>query len=141
MKKLYFYFFIVLVLGYCSCNLSRNIIDPRIITESYNYIELTDTFQLKIIMYMPCGSIRRSPCADFFIGINDKNDTIRVISTYNMLDTIYQYNDEVWIIPESKPNNPVITSICVNPINRKKWELCEWQTNKYYKTIYGKIVK
>lgn len=143
-NKCIYKFVLLIILGsfYNSCTVSNNITNTTELVESYSYIEIIDSFEMKIITYIPCQKAIRwgNPCVAQYIGIIQNADTIRVLSLSNSTDTMFKENDIVKVIPKKKPDYNVSLSICVEQIDKKHWNLCDWQT-KDYKTTYGKLVK
>lgn len=138
MKRLYKILPFLLSFLLLGCATNRQIDQQKEIL-SYDFIELTDPFEIIILDYTPAGcSCGGRSCASNTIGKTKDNDTIRVLSLCNT-DTTYQLGERVKVIPSEKPKfNVMIAQYWVNQNNNLY--IPEIQ-QRIRKTIYGKLIR
>lgn len=86
-----------------SCQNSRLVFEGSVVyNQQINFVEITDTFSMKVISFIistPCGNqANASSC----IGVTMSYDTIRVFTLCNTEDT-FEADDIVFVTPMKKP--------------------------------------
>jgi hypothetical protein len=130
---------IIILIASCSC--SRKSITYT--TEAINYINVVDSFNMRIIYYIPsdgCGNIPKAS-ASSCIGIRKDNmDTIRVLSLCNK-DTTFKTNQDILVFPYKKPTFSVSFPLLFTiEMQGKNFKLLDYRF-KGVKTIFGTLKK
>jgi hypothetical protein len=102
------------------------------------FVEMTKPFEIKILDYVSCSASRdcRFPCASNCIGVTKENDTVRVLSLFN-IDTTFTINETVTVTPEKRPNYYV--AIAQYLINEGSQTFLPAIQRRKLKTTYGNL--
>lgn len=130
------WFTLIIVTG---CTITKHASNPvEDVLEYCEFVEMIKPFEIKIIDYVPCSSSHNSrfSCASNCIGITKENDTIRVLSLFN-IDTTFTINESVTVTPEKKPNSHVV--IAQYLINEGGQTFLPAIQRRKLKTTYGNL--
>ena len=107
------------------------------VTQYCNYIEITNSFDMKLLEYIHSGcycGVRI--CASNCVGVTSNNDTIRVFSLCNT-DSTYNINQIVKVTPQPKPSGQV--TIAQNWVSEGNKTFLTSLQRKKFNTIFGNL--